>query len=102
MDMDLDIINDSHNDRDWYLEKRIWRLWSQGKVASFSREQIDANGKKYFNVTMNGITRTIYKEPADNAFYAPLYKNTTRSTIRLVKNLILIVSLLTKKEMKYN
>ena len=59
MDMDLDIINDSHNDRDWYLEKRIWRLWSQGKVASFSREQIDANGKKYFNVTMNGITRTI-------------------------------------------
>ncbi len=31
-------------------------------------------GKKYFNVTMNGITRTIYKEPADNAFYAPLYK----------------------------
>ncbi|MFQ7648604.1 MAG: hypothetical protein ACLRW1_08520, partial [Clostridia bacterium] len=86
MDMDLDIINDSHNDRDWYLEKRIWRLWSQGKVASFSREQIDANGKKYFNVTMNGITRTIYKEPADNAFYAPLYKNTTRSTIRLVNN----------------
>lgn len=82
----MDIINDSHNDRDWYLEKRIWRLWSQGKVASFSREQIDANGKKYFNVTMNGITRTIYKEPADNAFYAPLYKNTTRSTIRLVNN----------------
>lgn len=35
---------------------------------------------------MNGITRTIYKEPADNAFYAPLYKNTTRSTIRLVNN----------------
>ena len=68
MDMDLDIINDSHNDRDWYLEKRIWHLWSQGKAASFSREQIDANGKKYFNVTMNGITRTIYKEPADNAF----------------------------------
>ena len=57
------------------------------KVASFSREQIDANGKKYFNVTNERYNTTLYiKEPADNAFYAPLYKNTTRSTIRLVNN----------------
>lgn len=90
MDMDLDIMNDSHNDRDWYLEKRIWRLWSQGKAASFSREQIDDNGKKYFTVTMNGITRKIYKEPTDNAFYASPYKNTSRPTIRLVNDHIVM------------
>ena len=87
MDMDLDIMNDPHNDRDWYLEKRIWRLWSLGKSANFSSEMTDEYGKKYINVNMNGIVRKVYSNPADNAFYGSIIlSGQSRMTIRTVNN----------------
>lgn len=74
MDMDFDIETDPHKDRDWYLHKRVWRLQSQGKVASFSEEKTEsgatrAAGKKYYDVVLNNVSRKIYKVPVENAFY---------------------------------
>ncbi len=89
MDMDFDIETDPHKDRDWYLKKRVWRLQSQGKVASFSEEKTESGamrdaGKKYFDVVLNRVSRKIYKVPEHNAFYdGPISRAAERPSIRL-------------------
>ncbi len=37
MDMDLDIINDSHNDRDWYLEN-VYGIYGHKEKQQVSAE----------------------------------------------------------------
>ena len=83
MDMDFDIVTDNNKNRDWYLEKRIWRLWRNGKVASFSNTMTDSDGKQYVDVNQNGNTRKIYIEPTNNSFYT---NTSDRESIRLVNN----------------
>ena len=68
MDMDFDIVTDNNKNRDWYLEKRIWRLWRNGKVASFSNVKYDSQGRAYYDINMNGNTKKVYKDPELNRF----------------------------------